>query len=231
MDDRRGVRYYTTDVRYARLSELLRMSPPGPLGKLSAFVVKVLRLPGPVLMGMAFYDTRRCAFSEIPELFQRFAEEIRVLGEMGFSPAVALRMPMIGGGSCCSLALLGEDSTVYANFVFCRSEVEGREYGESGLSFVSRDTSVVWATSGMSHLLDGPDCVRAMYCPPGPVEKLLETHSSRLAGVPRASLLHFDCEDLTAHLLELEAMITDFNIARRVFRPLTSSEVARLSGD
>ncbi len=214
MDDRCPVVFYTTDVRNARLSELLRMCPPGPLGKLSAVLVKVLRIPGPVLMGMAFHDVRCCTFQEIPELFQHFTEEIRILEEMGFSSATALRVPMAGRGSCCSLAFLGEDPAVYANLVFSRTEVKGREYGESGLSFVSRDASIVWATSGMSHLLDGPDGIRTLYCPPGPVEKLLEAHLSRLVDVPKSTLRHFEAEELLPALLELEAMITDFNIAR-----------------
>ncbi len=223
--------YYTTDARRAKLPELFRMSPPGPFGKLSVILVKLLQLPSPVHMGMALCNAHQCSFSEIPELFQRFDKEVDALGEMGFRPVVALRMPITSAGSCCSLAMLGEDPTVYANIVFSSAAVGGREYGESGVSFVSREESEVWATSSMAHMLDGPACVRALYCPGFPVERLHKTHFQRLSAVPPSALRHFSPETLWSDLLEMEAMVTDFNIARGVFRPLTASEVASLSGN
>jgi|GEM_PF-1892630 len=229
MEDPSSLVYYATDARRAKLRELYRMSPPGPFGKLSAVLVKVLQLPSPVHVGMALCDARRCSFSEIPELFERFQMEIDALGEMGFQPAVALRMPVAGVGSCCSLALLGEDPTVYTNIVLSSAEVGGREYGESGVSFVSRGDSAVWATTAMNRLLDSPACIRIIYCPGCSVELLLETHINRISAVPPRDLKHLSAGDLCSALLEVETMVADFNIARGVFRPLTDAEVANLS--
>lgn len=229
MEGHSTVVYYATNTRRATLGELLRMSPPGIPGKLTAILVKVLQLQIQPQMGMALYDARLVPFSEIPELYEYFSKQIDSLEGLGFHQAAALRMPMVGGGSCCSLAFLGRDSLVYANIVYSRALADGRAYGESGVSFVSRGDSAVWATTSMNRLLDSPACIRIIYCPGCSVERLLETHINHISAVTPRDLKHLSAGDLCSALLEVETMVADFNIARGVFRPLTDAEVANLS--
>lgn len=223
-----GPIYYVTEIRNATLGELWRMSAPTISGKLGVILVKTLRLSSPPQVGMAFDDPLRCSVSDIPELTKSFDQTIRSLTRLGFSPDVAMRLPMLGEGTCCSLAFLGNKPTVYAQIVYGKMDSNGQELEESGLSFVSRDASTIWVTSAMPRLLNVPKMFNAQHHPGQSPESLLDAHNQRIGHIPEETLRVFDTESLSSTLREHESIITDFNVSRGFFRPMTDAEIRNM---
>jgi hypothetical protein len=221
--------YYVTEARNATLRELLRLSPPTVSGKLGALFLKILKPASPPQMGMAFNDPLRCSVADIPELTKMFDSTIRSLAHLSFSPSIAMRLPTLGEGSCCSLALLGKVPTVYANIVHSKAWANGQEYDESGLSFISRDATTVWVTSGLARTLNSPQVFNVEHYPAHSPEILYTAHCKRIKAVPPETLRVFDIENLWFTLRENEAMITEFNIGRGVFRPMTTTEIRAIT--
>lgn len=214
--------YYATEARNATLRELLRMSPPTMGGKLGAILLKILRVPGSPQVGMALHDVARCSPADVLELRAMFDDTITRLSQLGFSPTIAQRLPILGDGRCSSLAFVGNDPTVYAIIVYASSQ----EYDESGLSFISRNATTIWTTSNMAQTLDNPQAFNTHYRPGMSPEHLYSTHYKRLKEVPTNTLRIFDDEEkLWSTLREIEALVTEFNVKRGVFRPMTISEI------
>ncbi|WP_172637468.1 hypothetical protein [Thioflavicoccus mobilis] len=158
-----------------------------------------------------------------------FDSTITSLAQLSFSPAIAARLPILGEGSCCSLALLGETPNMYANIVYSKAWANGQEYDESGLSFISRGATTVWVTSGLARTLDSPQVFNVVHYPNHSPESLYEAHCERIKAVPPETLRAFDIENLWLALCENEAMITEFNTGRGVFRPMTTTELKAIT--
>lgn len=218
--------YYATEARNATLRELWRMAPPTVGGRLAALLVKALRLAPRPAFGMALDDPVRCSPAEVPELRAAFEKTLGSLAQLGFQPAVAMRYAVVGCGRCSALAFLGRDPTVYALVVHSRACAGGREHDASGLSFLSRDETTVWATTSMPQALDVPPLFRPRHLPGCTPERLHEAHGERRGAVPEEALRRFGPEELWSALCEHEAEITRFQRERGVFRPMTASEVA-----
>jgi hypothetical protein len=180
-------------------------------------------------MGMAFNNALRCSVADIPELKKMFDNTIKSLASFGFSPSIAMRLPILGEGSCCSLALLGNVPIMYAIIVYSKAWTNGQEYDGSGLSFISRDTTTVWATSGMAQMLNNLNSFNVEHYPDHSPESLYTAHCERIKAVPPETLRVFDIENLWFTLRENEAMITEFNTGRGVFRPMTITEVRAIT--
>lgn len=223
--------YYVTEARNATLRELLRMCPPTIRGKLGAFLLKILRLDSPHKFGMAINDAIRCSIDDISELHEMFHSTIRDLAHLGFSPIIAQRLPILGEGSCCSLAFLGNDPTEYAIIVYAKAWANGQEYDESGLSFISRDETTIWVTSSVIQRLKSSRNFNVQHFPDNSPDFLRTTHRRRMKAIPKEMLRVFDAENLLFALREIDALITEFNIARGVLRPMTIAEIGAVTRD
>jgi len=221
--------YYATEPRNATLRELWRMAPPTVGGKMGAILVKIFKLASPPQIGIAFDDVIRCSPGDVPQLQAAFHDTMPVLAQLGFSPALAMQLPVIGDGHCSALAFLGNDPTVYAIIVYSEARANGREDTESGLSFISRDATTIWATSGMARTLDNPPIFKTRHLPRSSPERLHAVHGERMKMVSTETLRRFNTDELWSTLRENEALITRFNIERGVFRPMTASEIAAAS--
>jgi hypothetical protein len=217
--------YYVTEARKATLRELWRMSPSTIKGKLSAILYKLLGLASSPQIGMAQNDAVRCSANDLPELQEKCENTIRSLGQLGFSPTIWMRLPILGEGSACSLALLSKDPTVYAIIVYVNALANGQEHSQSTLSFVSLHTTTIWVTSSGVQELNSPQNFNVQYFPNSSPEFLCTTHSERMQAVPTETLQTFDAENLWSTIRKTERLITQFNIQRGVFRPIMSAEV------
>jgi hypothetical protein len=223
--------YYATEPRKATLTELLRVAPSSFKGRCSAILVKALQIKNPAQSGMAYNSVERCSVEDIPDLINKFNSTIGVLATLGFSPAIAMRLPVLGEGSCSSLALLGSIPTVYAIILYGRMPANGQEQEEFGLSFVSRSATTVWATSNAEQRLNDPPMFDVKHFPRHSPESLYSEHMTRIKSVPANSLRRFDADSLWNSLVEVEAMVTEFNVARGVLRPMTQAEMRAVSGE
>jgi hypothetical protein len=221
--------YYVTEARNATLREVLRMSAPTVSAKLGAIILKILRPASPPQIGMALNNLLRCSVDDIPDLKKMFDSTITSLAQLGFSPAIAVRLPILGEGRCCSLALLGKEQKVYANIVYSKAWANGQEYDESGLSFISRDATTVWVTSGLARTLNSPQVFNVVHYPNHSPESLYGAHCERIKAIPPKTLRVFDIENLWGSLCENEEMITEFNTGRGVFRPMTATEIKAIT--
>lgn len=219
--------YYVTEARNATLRELLRISAPTFSAKLGAILQKILRPSSPPQIGMALNNLLRCSVDDIPELKKMLDRTIASLAQLGFSPAIAVRLPILGEGRCCSL--LGKEPKVYANIVYSKAWANGQEYDESGLSFISRDATTVWVTSALARTLNIPQVFKVVHYPNHSPESLYGAHCGRIKAVPQKTLRVFDIENLWVTLCENEAMITEFNRGRGVLRPLTTTEIKAIT--
>ena len=180
---------------------------------------------------MAINDAIRCSTDDISELHEMFHSTIRNLAHLGFSPIIAQRLPILGEGSCCSLAFLGNDPTEYAIIVYTKAWANGQEYDESGLSFISRDETSIWVTSSAIRRLKSPRNFKVQHFPDRSPDFLCTTHRERMKAIPKEILRVFDTENLLFALREIDALITEFNIARGVLRPMTIAEIGAVTKD
>lgn len=219
--------YYKSVPARATFRELRRLSPNVLMFGLFA-IVKVFRLPLPINLAVAVGQQQRVPFDEVPAKIQQiFREHISEFVDLGYSPAFALTVPIIGSGENYALVFLGPRLDRVAGCLYSRSTANETDYVEAGLAITSRDQkqNVQVTTSSMHPRYDAPQRCLTEHYVGWSASDLDQRHTSRLENHDVAPMTL----DSAWQILRDNALsVAEYQYRRGLLAPITDDEHAAL---